>query len=566
VAFLIAGRRRITEASGVEPREHSSIAAASWMVLAVFAVSGFASLALEVVWFRLLGILLGPTSYAFTVMLAAVLAGIALGSALVTPLMRWRWDWLQILALMQVAAGVIAVQSLSSLGRVPELPDWATRLVRWPGHEFLVPAIASSVAAILPTAIFFGLAFPVGLRLWAGPDQAGQHTAERIGLFYAANTGGAIAGSIAAGFLLLPALGSHGSLIAMAALFLVSGLAIQATIGKRRPIMTGLVALAAVLFVSEAMKVPNAERLARRRGLLSGPTLWYEEGAQTTVVVTGHEKPVHGRVLYLNGRHQANDSDAMVFIHRRIGLLPAVLHAHPRQALVVGLGGGATAGGLSQFPGLAVDVVELSGEVVRGAAFFSHVSFDVLNRSNVTTQVDDGRNHLLRTTKRYDIITADAILPHHAGSNNLNSVEYFRLVRDRLAPGGVALHWNGGTTEAEYQMILRAFVEAFPLATLWGDGTLMVGVKEPLTVPRRRVEGLLADPAARQALNLMNIQTFDHLVRMFRANPEDIRAYLRGDGLVLSDDKPVLEYFASLPRDERDLSKIGRTVDGLVVP
>ena len=262
--------------------------------------------------------------------------------------------------------------------------------------------------------------------------------------------------------------------------------------------------------------------------MLSGPTLWHEEGAQTTVVVTGHEMPVHGRVLYLNGRHQANDTAAMVFIHRRIGLLPAVLHAHPRQALVVGLGGGATAGGLSQFPGLDVDVVELSGEVVPGAAFFSHVNFDVLNRSNVTTRVDDGRNHLLRTTTRYDIITADAILPHHAGSNNLNSVEYFRLVRDRLAPDGVALHWNCGTTGAEYQMILRAFVEAFPLATLWGDGTLMVGVKEPLTVSRRRVEGLLADPAARQALNLMNIQTFDHLVRMFRASPDDIRTYFAG--------------------------------------
>ena len=204
VALLIAGRRRITAASGMEPREHPSIAASSWMVLAVFAVSGFASLALEVVWFRMLGILLGPTSYAFTVMLAAVLAGIALGSALVTPLMRWRWDWVQILALMQVGAGVIAVQSLSGLGRVPELPDWATRLVTWPGHEFLVPAIASSVAAILPTAIFFGLAFPVGLRLWAGPDQAGRHTAERIGLFYAANTGGAIAGSIRPAFCCCP--------------------------------------------------------------------------------------------------------------------------------------------------------------------------------------------------------------------------------------------------------------------------------------------------------------------------------------------------------------------------
>jgi spermidine synthase len=295
-----------------------------------------------------------------------------------------------------------------------------------------------------------------------------------------------------------------------------------------------------------------------------GPLLWKEEGVQTTVVVSGSSY-AHGRTLYLNGRHQANDSEAMVFIRRRIGLLPAVLHPNPRRALIVGLGGGATPGGLSQYPGLELDVVELSGGVMRAARFFSHVNFDVLRRPNVRAHLDDGRNYLLRTRTPYDVITADAILPHTAGSNNLNSVEYFRLVRDKLAPDGVALHWNGGATATEHKLILRAFVEAFPHATLWGDGTLVVGAKQPLTISRSRIEAMLADPVTRKVLALINVETFDHLVRMFRASPEAIRAYL-GDGAILTDDKPSLEYFASLPQGERDLTHVVRDTSGLVRP
>lgn len=536
----------------------------AWLILAVFAISGFASLALEVIWFRVLGILLGPTSYAFTLMLAAVLAGIALGSALITPLMKWRIDWLQGLAVLQIGAGLIAVNSLSGLGRTPRLPASLQRLITWPGLEFLVPNIIATTMAILPTAIFFGLAFPVGLRLWTAFDQSGRHTAARIGLFYAINTCGAIVGAIAAGFLLLPWLGSKGSLIAMAALFLVSGLAIQALLAARRPIFTMAAVLAAAAFVLEAGDVPDPHEIARRRGLMAEQTLWKEEGVQTTVVVSGSSH-ARGRTLYLNGRHQANDSEAMVFIHRRIGLLPAVLHANPRRALVVGLGGGATPGGLSQYPGLALDVVELSGGVIRAASFFSHVNFNVMEQTNVRAHLDDGRNFLLRTQTPYDVITADAILPHTAGSNNLNSFEYFRLVRGKLADDGVALHWNGGATAAEHKLILRAFVEAFPHATLWGDGTLMVGSKRPLTLSRSRIEAMLANPEGRKMLALINVENFDHLVKMFRANPEAIRAYL-GEGPILTDDKPSLEYFASLPPGERDLTRIARDINGLVQP
>ncbi len=565
--------RGVTDATATEvaptsdagaPSAGTSGAVVPALVLAVFAISGFASLALEVIWFRVLVIFLGPTSYAFTLMLAAVLAGIALGSALVTPLMRWRLDWLQALAVVQIGAGLVAVRSFSSLRRPPRLPDWLDPLLTWPGMEFLQPAIAASAFAILPTAICFGLAFPIGLRLWAGAEGSGRHTAERIGLFYSVNVCGAVLGSIAAGFVLLPHLGSRISLIAVAGLFLLSGLALQALLVRRRPVLTLVSVVAAMVFVSRAMAVPDPREIARLRVQAGGTILWQDEGVQTTVSVVGGPG-TGGRVLYLDGRHQANDSENMVFIHRRIGLLPAVLHTNPRRALVVGLGGGVTPGILSQFPKLQLEVIELSDGVMRASAFFSHVNFDVLNQPNVRSYLDDGRNYLLRSRTPYDVITADAILPQHAGANNLNSVEYFRLVRDHLAPDGVALHWNGGNTATEHKLILRAFVSAFPEATLWGDGTLMVGSKMPMTVSRSRIEGLLNDPAARAALAAMHVETFDHLVRMFRASPADIRAYL-GEGPVLTDDKPAIEYFASLPVDMRDLAKIGRDTRGLIQP
>jgi spermidine synthase len=509
--------------------------------------------------------MLGPTSYVFTLMLAFVLAGIALGSAIITPVMRLRLDWLQVLAILQLVAGIVAVQSFSPLRRAPQPPDWLSPILASLGIEFLATAATVSIAAILPTAIFFGLAFPVGLRLWAGAAGTERHTAERVGLFYSVNVGAAIVGSIAAGFLLLPKLGSQNSLIGVAALFVASGLMIQAVIFRRQPVVALVVSAAAVIvFLTQAKAVPDPKELARRWVRISGPILWQEEGMQTTVAVSGGQA-AGSRVMYLDGRHQANDTDSMVFIHRRIGLLPAVLHAHPSRALVVGLGGGVTPGGLSQFPGLTIDVVELSDSVIHAAAFFSHVNFDVLRRPDVRIMHDDGRNYLLRSRTLYDVITADAILPHHAGANNLNSVEYFRLVRDRLAPDGIALHWNGGVTDAEHKMILRAFVDAFPEATLWGDGTLMIGSKQALTVSQARIESLLADPAARQALALMHVGTFDHLMRMFRASPRDISAYL-GTGPVLSDDKPALEYFASLPQDERDLGRLGRDSSAVIRP
>jgi spermidine synthase len=415
---------------------------------------------------------------------------------------------------------------------------------------------------VFPASLFFGVSFPIGLRLWADAERHEQDTGRRVGLFYSVNVAGGILGSLLAGFLLLPILGSRNSLILLAASYVCAGIALQLVCAARHPLLTGMTTAGLVALVLQAAAVPDPLQIIQRRIYGGRPVIWQTEGVQTTVAVVGG---THNRVLFLDGRHQANDSPGMTFIHRRIGLLPLVLHENPKRALVVGLGGGASPGAMSQYPGISIDVIELSQGVVDAAAFFSHINFDILRNPRVRIRLDDGRNFLERVRTPYDVITADAIIPRHAGANSLNSVEYFRLVRDALAPNGIALHWNGGATEPEYQLILRAFITAFPNTTLWGDGSLMVGTREPLTLSRDRIESLLAATETRDLLRLMNIESFDHLERIFRAATPDVRTYL-GPGPVLSDDRPILEYFASLPQIERDLTKMPRQSEGLVRP
>ena len=210
-------------------------------------------------------------------------------------------------------------------------------------------------------------------------------------------------------------------------------------------------------------------------------------------------------------------------------------------------------------------MVELSAGVIKAGAYFSHINFDILRNPSVRLLVDDGRSVLQEVRQPYDIITADAIIPRHAGANSLNSVEYFTLVRKALAPGGLALHWNGGATQEEFKLILRAFATAFPHTTLWGDGSLMVGSLVPLTVSQSRIAAMLEDPATRDVLHMMHVEEPRHLEKMFRADTDAVRAFL-GEGTVLSDDRPLLEYFASLPQGEKNLSGLVRLSDRVVRP
>jgi spermidine synthase len=168
------------------------------------------------------------------------------------------------------------------------------------------------------------------------------------------------------------------------------------------------------------------------------------------------------------------------------------------------------------------------------------------------------------TPRRYDVITANVIHPIFAGSGNLYSAEYFRLMRRVLNPGGIVLQWVAGT-EAEYKTIARTFLSVFPGTTAWVGGGLLVGSVEPLRLRRSDFEWKLKMPGSRQGLHDLNVESFDALLAAFTAGPEELAAFV-GPGDLLTDDRPLVEYFLSLPRDhDVDLSPLKGDVRRFIV-
>jgi len=539
-------------------------------ILWVFALSGAISMAMEVVWFRVITMIVRPTVYSFAMMLATLLAGIAIGSYAIAPLLARRVSWLGVLAALEVLLSVLLVSSFRPLQWLPQ----ATESLGWMSAimpAYLIHPLAASLLTILPAAIVMGVAFPIGLRLWTvGGDPA--LAATRVGVFYSLNVGGSIVGSLLAGFVLLPWLGSRTTLVASASVTLAAALALVAVSGWKSRQRFAVAAAAVMVFgvAAQTMPDPYDQFIAQRYPQMD--PVWKEEGTEATVSVHEFGTPQRRiRMMTINGNHQAGTDGPTTIIHRRIGHLPMLVHPDARRALVIGMGGGATPGAVSIHDGVEVDVVELAEGVVNAAPWFSSINYDIAMRPNVKIRVDDGRNFLLLTRDRFDVVTADVIQPVFAGAGNIYSREYFELVRNVLKDDGLVMQWIPGT-EAEFKLIGRTFLSVFPHTTAWAEGNLFIGSKQPLRLSRENFDGRAFYAGRRQAMADTGIDSFDALLRTFVAGPDQLRVYL-GEGPLLTDDRPMAEYFLSLPRDRQaDFNQIPRgdvrqfIVDGTGVP
>ena len=542
-AFALSGDRTIVE----ETRAHSHSASGGneWpditvsergrkLTLLVFTVSGFISLALEVIWFRLLILILGVTTYAYTIMLATFLVGIAVGSHWVTRLMRRELNWLALLASIEIVIGVLCPLSL-----IP--------LMLLPLGGLIILLIAALI--ILPATLLMGVAFPIGLRIWATERlNASTREGKRIGTFYSLNVFGSIIGSIAAGFFLLPRLGSQKGLIVLGILSLISGFLLLSTQPQtKRAFFLGVAGTGAILFVIAAFTMPDPFEIVLSHRYPGDTLLWREEGTQLTVSV--HQSSEGSRVMYQDGIHQAEDSRTVVDTHRWIAYLPTAILADTQDVLVIGLGAGVTAGAISRYENITVDVVELSETVVRASEWFRHVNYDVLRQPNVHLKIDDGRNYLVLTGKRYDVITADIIRPFQAGSGNLYAAEYFDLARNALKDVGLMLQWiDPSWPEEHYKLVMRTFLRTFPDATIWLGGSLLIGGKKPLQLDRASFARNLNNLVMNNAIEFTTQGTSEPLLSLYTAGPEEMREFA-GDGPILTDDRPLIEYFFSLSGD-----------------
>jgi spermidine synthase len=413
--------------------------------------------------------------------------------------------------------------------------------------------IVLCVVTVLPAAVLMGATFPVAARLWAaGADRLGR----RLGDVYAGNVAGAIVGALASGFVLVPLLGAHASLLVLACANVVVGARVLSVAGHQRwAVVGGVVALGVVAWGATR---PALIQVVFHEHFPDQQLLAYWEGLENTVSVGRDADGV--QTLFTNSRGQTNDAPDLVRYHRVMGHLAALLA--PRQApraLVVGLGAGATPGALARHTGAQVDIVELSESVISAAPYFNVANANVLQQPNVHLAVDDGRNYLLRNRELYDVITADVVHPYDAGATNLYSVEYFRLVARALTPNGIMVQWVSPGSAFEHALIVRTFLEAFPNSTLWVGGDLLVGSPSPLRIGQAELEARLADPAARASLAEVGFNHAQDVLAQFRGSAEELRAYA-GQGPILTDDHPILEYFQSqdIPTNPPDLS----TFDG----
>lgn len=516
-------------AATVEPAAPARDPRAGRRILWLVFGAGFAGLALEVVWFRLLGLFLTATTYAFTTMLATVLLGIAVGSAIAARGVRRSADPIRSVVRIQIWTGVAVVLSMTALAYTYRL-GWRTSGM-----------IQACVVAMLPATTLMGATFPfaVAIRLGGARLDVGR----ALGGLYAVNVLGAVAGSLAGGFVFLPWLGSRASLVALAAFYVAAGLIFAAAAGLDRRRLFASTGAGVAAFLAAAATLPDVYAFVADRRYARERLIYRAEGVQTTAAV--HLQPSGRRVLYLDGLHQANDSEDMVRVHAEIGHLPMVLHPAPARALVVGVGGGVTAGAVARHADTAVDVVELAASVVSAVPFFAHVNGGLLERPNVRLRIDDGRNFLRLAPRRYDVITADLIQPIHAGAGNLYSVEYFRLARQALAPGGLMMQWIGHREDAHYRLIMRTFLAAFPHATTWANGTLMIGSTAPLRLSRTAYDAKPLTAELRAALDLVGLSTFDALLARYTAGPDEMTRFA-GSGPILTDDRPLLEFHRSL--------------------
>jgi len=513
-------------------------------------LSGVAVMGMEMVWVRHLGILLGGFRAVFSLVLAVLLAANGLGALAGGWLLRrWRRPAellaaAQALFVVSALAGLAAAdaEALAEKGRAIA----ATLAALGPLRRALAEIgfnLGPALREVAVPAFAAGLSFPLANALvQRSVDTIGR----RAGLLYFANTAGAVAGSLGAGYVLLPRLGMQTTaamlaLVAAAALvpLLAAGASRRATMLAAAPAALALAAwtaLPADFVVARASVVPRGDRVLARG-----------EGLTEVVAVVEADR---GRALLTNGHAMSSTALLDQRYMRALAHVPLLSMAAPRRVLVIGFGVGNTAHAATLHPTVErVDVAELSRQVLAHAAYFRSSTGDVLHDPKVQVFLNDGRQHLqMMPAATYDLVTLEPPPVAHAGVAALYSRQFYELVRSRLTAGGYISQWLPAyqvPIESSLAMV-RAFVDVFPETVLLSGAQaelLLVGT----TGPRVEIDPAVLDktmarrPAAAADLGRLDLGHPREIVGAFVGAAATLRDATRGSPPA-TDDRPVQEY------------------------
>jgi spermidine synthase len=536
-------------------------------------------LTLQIVWTRLLVQILGPTTYAFSTVVAIFIVGIAGGSAIASQLVRrslgggGRMNPAIGLACSLLISAGLALAAASAV-------DWAlltiAQIVSRPEYQFadvLQREVLLVSGLLLPMTLAFGAAFPFAVAVATGPASASATADKReesvthdIGVIYAVNTIGAILGSLMSGFFLVPQVGLHGTIRLVAGLAAIVAVAILIKAGHARGLgrrsvggagravgfaLAGAVAVAIValpqwdraLLSSGAYKYAPAMRgPSLQTALTAGELLSYREGSTGTVAV----RRLAGTIsLAIDGKVDASNAGDML-TQRLLAHVPLLLHPNPRRAAIIGLGSGVTLGSALTHPLAEVHVLEISQGVVEASRFFEAENNRALADPRTRLIVGDGRTHLMLGRQSYDVIVSEPSNPWMAGIASLFTQEFFEGARDRLTPGGVLCQWahTYDISSSDLKSIVATFLSVFPNGTLWlvGDAdVLLVGSTEPLDGRIGGIGDAMRRPGVAADLAGVGVTGPFSLTTLFVAQGDALKAWANGAPLQ-TDDRAQLEF------------------------
>ena len=440
------------------------------LIALTLALSGFAAMGFEILWFRHFTLLLGGFRAVFSLLLTVILGGIAAGSLLGGLLLGRHGDPARLLMAVQALfvasslAGLAAGDAAAIRDSITAAAASADAAGGTPGAfvELWFNLGPILLGAGIP-ALLMGLGFPLANAIVQRAEYA---VGRRAGVLYLSNTAGAVCGSLMTGFLLLPALGIQGTATALAAAAALAVVPLAlATAPRAMPALAGsmLIAMAAM---AAWILLPSNHVLARTLVVpsLSGRVLTLSEGITEVIAVT--EAPRAGRTLFTNGHPMSSTDPLAQRYMRALAHIPLLSIDRPERVLVIGFGVGNTAHAATLHPSIErVDLVDLSRHVLDHASYFSETNGSVLTHPRVVVHVNDGRQHLqMQERAAYDLITLEPPPIVHAGVGALYSREFYGLARTRLKPNGFLSQWLPvyQVPEATALGMIRAFLDVFP--------------------------------------------------------------------------------------------------------
>jgi spermidine synthase len=532
-------------------KEHSR--SSMILVLIVYGLSGFTALAYEIIWMRIFIPFLSSSIYSFTTMLVAFLLGLSLGSWMCSKFVDLEKKLLSSLGMMQILIGFFSVLSLIAFNVFyflfsNELNSALENMNAW---AFLVTIVFHFII-LLPPSLLLGAVFPLVVKIYS--DNKINLIGKTVGNIYFFNTVGAILGSLVTGFFLIGWLGVQGSFMLMVALNVVGGLLlIGYSIMGKREIRLVLACLLIVILTTglspyskNIFKEILIDRLTHLK-MIQDPAdiVYYEEDTTANVCAISSSKGTKNLLI------NSIPATGVVLETKLMAHLPLLLHKSPQNALVICFGIGTTFSS-AYLHGIDVKAVELVPNLIESFSLLNNDAQSILESPKTEIVINDGRNHLLLSQEKYDVITIDPSPPlYSSGTVNLYTEEFYQLCRQRLTDDGIVSMWLWvpSCRESEFKMLVKTFMSVFPNTTIWSGvyrfGIYLIGSNQEISIDlpalAKRIENPLIQNDLKKSLRHKTAIDSTFILSLFLFDKQTAWNIVK-DAPLLTDDHPYTEY------------------------